>query len=96
MVNICFYFQVHQPFRMRNFTVFDIGKNTDYFDEQKSEPCGICDVCLEKKNSVPEELEVKILDLLSKNNLNSQEIFTQLKTKESWVIESLKNLLNQK
>ena len=36
MVNICFYFQVHQPFRMKNYTVFDIGKKVDYFDEQKN------------------------------------------------------------
>ncbi len=70
-------------------------KLLDYFDEQKSDPCGICDLCLEKKNSVPEDLEVKILDLLSKRNLNSQEIFLQLKTNERWVLESLKNLLKK-
>ncbi|MCB9359171.1 alpha-amylase [Candidatus Woesearchaeota archaeon] len=36
MVAICFYFQVHQPFRMRNYHVFDIGKDSNYFDEQKN------------------------------------------------------------
>jgi alpha-amylase len=36
MTNICFYFQVHQPFRLRKFSVFDIGKSTDYFDEKKN------------------------------------------------------------
>ncbi len=36
MVKICFYFQVHQPFRMRNYTVFDIGNNTNYFDDEKN------------------------------------------------------------
>ncbi|MBI4143947.1 polysaccharide deacetylase family protein [Candidatus Woesearchaeota archaeon] len=31
----CLYFQVHQPFRIKkNYSVFDIGKNNDYFDEQ--------------------------------------------------------------
>jgi alpha-amylase len=30
---ICFYFQVHQPFRLRNYRFFDIGKNHDYFDD---------------------------------------------------------------
>lgn len=30
--NICFYFQVHQPYRVSNYSVFDIGKETkDYF-----------------------------------------------------------------
>jgi len=32
MKNICFYFQVHQPYRLRKYSVFDIGKNHDYFD----------------------------------------------------------------
>ncbi|MBD3313864.1 alpha-amylase, partial [Candidatus Woesearchaeota archaeon] len=36
MVNICFYFQVHQPFRLRKYSVFDIGKSTDYFDSKKN------------------------------------------------------------
>jgi alpha-amylase len=34
--NICFYFQVHQPFRLNRYKVFDIGKNLDYFDEHKN------------------------------------------------------------
>jgi len=33
MRSICFYFQVHQPFRLRLYRFFDIGKNHDYFDE---------------------------------------------------------------
>jgi len=36
MVNICFYFQVHQPNRLENFSVFDIGKNKNYFDDKKN------------------------------------------------------------
>ncbi len=36
MVKLCFYFQVHQPFRLRNYTVFDIGQNQDYFDDKKN------------------------------------------------------------
>lgn len=32
MKNVCFYFQVHQPYRLNNYTVFDIGKNQEYFD----------------------------------------------------------------
>jgi alpha-amylase len=30
---ICFYFQVHQPFRLRHYRFFDIGENHYYFDE---------------------------------------------------------------
>ncbi|MFH1063735.1 MAG: glycoside hydrolase family 57 protein [Candidatus Woesearchaeota archaeon] len=36
MVNVCFYFQVHQPFRMRHYSVFDTGKSKDYFDDNKN------------------------------------------------------------
>ncbi len=31
MASVCFYFQVHQPFRLRRFSIFDRG--WDYFDE---------------------------------------------------------------
>ena len=36
MTNICFYFQVHQPFRLRKYSLFDIGQNTNYFDNAKN------------------------------------------------------------
>ena len=36
MVKICFYFQVHQPLRLRNYTIFDINNNHDYFDDKKN------------------------------------------------------------
>jgi len=34
MASVCFYFQVHQPYRLRPFTVFDTG--SDYFDDFKN------------------------------------------------------------
>jgi len=33
MKAICFYFQVHQPYRLRTYRFFDIGASNDYFDE---------------------------------------------------------------
>ena len=36
MVNVCFYFQVHQPFRMKKYSIFDIGRDHDYFDSKKN------------------------------------------------------------
>lgn len=36
MKRICFYFQVHQPFRLRTYRFFDIGNGSDYFDEHKN------------------------------------------------------------
>ncbi|NQV09396.1 alpha-amylase [Candidatus Woesearchaeota archaeon] len=36
MVSVCFYFEAHQPLRLKNYSVFDIGKNHDYFNEKKN------------------------------------------------------------
>lgn len=36
MVNICLYFHVHQPHRVRDYHVFDINENNAYFDESKN------------------------------------------------------------
>lgn len=33
MKSVCFYFQVHQPFRLRTYRFFDIGKNHFYLDD---------------------------------------------------------------
>src|SRR5947207_13931458 len=34
MASVCFYFQVHQPFRLRRYSVFDTDRL--YFDEHKN------------------------------------------------------------
>jgi len=34
MASVCFYFQVHQPYRLRHYTIFD--NEADYFDEAKN------------------------------------------------------------
>lgn len=36
MPSICFYFQVHQPYRLKNCTYVNKGKIHDYFDEEKN------------------------------------------------------------
>jgi alpha-amylase len=33
MPSICFYFQVHQPYRIKRYSFFDIGKDPDYFND---------------------------------------------------------------
>lgn len=32
MPSVCFYFQVHQPYRIKNYRVFDVGKDRNYFN----------------------------------------------------------------
>ena len=36
MVSVCFYFQVHQPERVRDYSVFEVGKSSDYFFSHKN------------------------------------------------------------
>jgi len=36
MVSVCFYFQVHQPLRLRRYGLFDIGNDSQYFDMKKN------------------------------------------------------------
>lgn len=38
MASVCFYFQVHQPFRLRRYSVFDVDQNY-YDDTQNGEIC---------------------------------------------------------
>jgi alpha-amylase len=38
MASICFYFQVHQPLRIRRYSIFDVGKSSDYFSAVGREP----------------------------------------------------------
>ena len=37
MKAICFYFQIHQPFRLKNYRFFDIGNDHYYYDDFSNE-----------------------------------------------------------
>jgi alpha-amylase len=36
MPSVCFYFQVHQPYRVKRYRVFDVGKDTEYFNDDST------------------------------------------------------------
>lgn len=63
MVSVCFYFQVHQPFRIRKYNIFNIGQNHHYFDEHKNrEVCRkVAYKCYLPTNKI-------ILDLIKQTN----------------------------
>ncbi|MEK6853761.1 MAG: glycoside hydrolase family 57 protein [Nanoarchaeota archaeon] len=60
MVSVCFYFQVHQPLRLRPYTVFEIGKSNNYFDEQKNK--GILDRVTKKCYLPTNTIMLELLD----------------------------------
>src|SRR5690606_40366523 len=37
MKSICFYFQIHQPFRLKRYRFFNIGNDHYYFDDYSNE-----------------------------------------------------------
>ena len=62
MPSICFYFQVHQPFRIRDYSFFDIGESHFYEDDEKNREVlnKVADKCYIKTNQ-------KMLELIQRH-----------------------------
>lgn len=61
MPSVCFYFQVHQPLRLRHYTVFD--KNDQYFDEHKNSS-----ICKKVANKCYLPANRLLLDLIKRHD----------------------------
>ncbi|RPI59819.1 MAG: alpha-amylase [Planctomycetaceae bacterium] len=61
MASVVFYFQVHQPFRLRRYTIFDSGHN--YFDDAKNEA-----ICHKVANKCYLPTNKLMLDLVRRHN----------------------------
>jgi len=63
MPSICFYFQVHQPFRIRNYSFFDIGETHLYEDDLKNREIlnKVSEKCYLRTNQ-------KMLELIRRHN----------------------------
>jgi len=61
MPSVCFYFQVHQPYRLRRYSVFEIGNNQDYFDHDKNRQ-----VMEKVANKCYRPMNMLLLDLIKK------------------------------
>jgi len=95
MVSVCFYFQVHQPFRLRKYQVFEVGHGNNYFDDEKNK--AICQKVARKCYLPTNRL---ILDLIKETNSEFRVAFsitgTALEQFELWcpeVIESFQELV---
>lgn len=58
MVDVCFYFQVHQPLRLGRYGLFDIGNHSMYFDDNKNKAIleKVSKKCYLPANKVMQEL----------------------------------------
>ncbi len=61
MASVCFYFQVHQPMRLRHYTVFDT--NDKYFDDYKNSQ-----ICRKVANKCYLPANRLLLDLINKHD----------------------------
>jgi alpha-amylase len=59
MPSVCLYFQVHQPCRLRPYSVFDIGNKHDYFDEGSNEH--LCKLVAERCYIPANDLMLKLI-----------------------------------
>jgi alpha-amylase len=59
MASVCFYFQVHQPMRLRHYTVFD--QHEHYFDDQKN-----AEICRKVANKCYLPANRVMLELINK------------------------------
>jgi alpha-amylase len=92
MASVCFYFQVHQPYRLRHYTIFDAGQ--DYFDDYKNEQVcrKVAKKCYLPANSL-------LLELIEKYNGRFKVAFSitgtlieQLSSYASEVLDSFKRM----
>ncbi len=68
-----------------------------YFDEDRIEDCGVCDICMAKKNQKPldkKALQKAIIDILKNTSLSSKEIISSIGMNEDVIIHALRYLLD--
>lgn len=96
MRSICFYFQVHQPYRLRTYRFFDIGNNSYYYDDFQNRTIirRVADKCYLPANSLMLDIinkygtSFKISYSISGTALDQFEMYTPD------VIESFKKLVD--
>ena len=67
MVAVCFYFQVHQPFRIKKYRIFDIGKDRDYFGDKSESKLNNEKILWKVANKCYLPANAVLLDVLNRN-----------------------------
>lgn len=94
MAAICFYFQIHQPFRLKNYRFFDIGNDHYYYDDFAND-----DIITRIAHRSYLPANEMLLDMIKENGKNFKVAFsisgTALEQLEQYVpefIDSMKEL----
>lgn len=93
MTNVCMYFQVHQPFRANKYTMFQIGKKAQYFDEKKNAEIAkkVAKKCYMPANKVIRDLIAKHDDFYASYSITGTAL-EQFEKYTPKVLESFKEL----
>lgn len=96
MPSVCFYFQVHQPVRIKEYTFFDIGERHDYFNDQLNAEIlnKVSDKCYLKANAVLLETLNKMKGQFKIAFSFSGILLEQLELLRPDVLESFKKLID--
>ena len=97
MVDVCFYFQVHQPFRLKRYQIFDVGKGREYFDEKKNKE--ILSRVSQKCYLPTNQLVLKLLDKNPEFKVSfslSGVLIEQLEMYKPEVLDSFKEIAKHK
>jgi len=72
-------------------------KILDYFGEIKAEPCGVCDVCMERDGNkkTPEVVDVQVLKALRTKPMTPAELLAIVELDEADLTKLLSDLLNR-
>lgn len=98
---ICLYLHVHQPFRVRHYTIFDAGKDHEYFNDQTAEALTnnqfilnkVADKSYRPMNAVLLELLETIEDFKISLSISGT-VIEQFETWAPDVLDSFKKLVN--
>lgn len=96
MPQICFYFQLHQPYRLSDFNVFDLDNNIDYFSQDNGP---IFNKVSQKSYRPMLELLVKIIDLYPdfKFSLSCSGVFLEQALEfDPYIVELIDKLVRSK
>jgi alpha-amylase len=95
-IDLCFYFQVHQPWRLRHYRYVEVGRNHSYFDDEKNAAImrKVADKCYLPMNNLVYELISELGDRFKVSYSITATALRQMEEYAPEVIVSFRRLLS--
>ena len=94
---IVLYLHAHQPYRVRNYTIFDVGKKHDYFNWSESEPNGnkrVIEKVSEKSYIPTNNMLIKLLNKHPEFKVSLSITGTLITELEKWAPDVLQSFVD--